>query len=46
VQSLSAALADITVASDDGDLSGNHDICGTLDAVDQRFSASVQVVEF
>ena len=45
VESLSATLSDITVASDDGDLSGNHDIRGTLDTVDERLSASVQVVK-
>ena len=44
-QSLSAALADISVASNDGNLSGNHDISGTLDAIDERLAAAVQVVE-
>lgn len=45
VQSLGAALADITVTSDDSDLTGDHDIGGTLDTVDERLTASVQVVE-
>jgi len=45
VKSLSTALADITETSNDGNLSGNHDISGTLDTVDQRFTAAVQVVE-
>ena len=45
VQSLSATLPDITEASDDSNLASNHDIGGTLDAVDQRLPAAVQVVE-
>ena len=40
-----AALADVAVAADDRDLAGDHDIGGTLDAIDQRFTAAVQVVE-
>jgi hypothetical protein len=39
------ALSDVTETSDDGSLSGNHNIGGTLDTVDQRLTASVQVVE-
>lgn len=45
VESLGAALADITEPSNNGDLAGNHDIGGTLDTVDKRFTAAVQVVE-
>lgn len=45
VQSLSAALANVTVTGNDGNLSGNHDIGGTLDTVNERFTATVQVVE-
>lgn len=45
VKSLGAALADITITSDNADLSGNHDIGGTLDTVDERLAAAVQVVE-
>lgn len=45
VQSLGTALANITETSDDGDLTGDHDIGGTLDTVDERLTASVQVVE-
>jgi hypothetical protein len=45
VESLGTALADITETSDDSDLAGNHDIGGTLDAVDERLTAAVQVVE-
>ena len=41
----STALTDITETGDDSRLSGNHDISGALDAVDQRLAASVQVVE-
>jgi hypothetical protein len=45
VESLSTALADVTETSDDSDLASNHDIGGTLDAVDERLTAAVQVVE-
>jgi hypothetical protein len=45
VESLGTTLADITETGDDGDLAGNHDIGGTLDAVDERLTAAVQVVE-
>lgn len=45
VQSLGATLANITEAGDDGDLAGNHDIGSTLDAVDKRLTAAVEVVE-
>lgn len=44
-EGLGATLADVTVTSNDGDLTGNHDIGGTLDSVDEGFSASVEVVE-
>ena len=44
-QGLGRALANIAVAGDDGDLAGDHDVGGTLDAVDQRFAAAVEVVE-
>ena len=45
LEGLSAALTDITVTSDDGNLAGNHHIRGTLDAVQKGFTATVQVVE-
>jgi hypothetical protein len=45
VESLGATLTDITEASNDGDLASNHDIGGTLDTVDERLTAAVQVVE-
>lgn len=45
VESLGTSLADVTETSNDGDLASNHDIGGTLDAVDEGLSASVQVVE-
>ena len=38
-------LANITEASNDGDLTGKHDIGGTLDTIDERLAASVVVVE-
>lgn len=45
MQSLHTALADITEASDDCNLTSNHDVGCTLDAVDEGLSAAVQVVE-
>jgi len=40
-----AALTDITVTSNDGNLASNHDVGSTLDTVDERLTAAVQVVE-
>lgn len=45
VESLSATLADITETSNDSDLTSDHDIGGTLDTVDERLTAAVEVVE-
>lgn len=45
VESLGATLADITVTGDDSDLASDHDIGGTLDTVNERLTATVQVVE-
>ena len=45
VEGVGATLADITETGDDGDLAGNHDIGGTLDAVDEGLAAAVKVVE-
>lgn len=45
VKSLGATLTDITETSDNGNLTGNHDIGGTLDTVDKRLTAAVKVVE-
>jgi hypothetical protein len=45
VKSSNTALTNITVSSDNSNLSGNHDISGTLDSVNKRLSASVEVVE-
>lgn len=44
-QSAGAALADITISSNNSDLTSDHDIGGTLDTVDERLAAAVQVVE-
>lgn len=44
-KSLSTTLADVTETSDDSDLTSNHDIGGTLDTINERFAASVKVVE-
>ena len=45
VESLGATLTDITETSNDGDLASNHDVGGTLDTIDERLTATVQVVE-
>jgi hypothetical protein len=45
VEGHGATLSDVTVTSDNGNLSGNHDIGGTLDTIDQGLTATVQVVE-
>ena len=44
-QRLRAALADVAVAADDGDLAADQDVGGAVDAVDQRVAAAVLVVE-
>ena len=41
----STSLAHITVTTDNHHLTGNHHIGGPLDAVGQRFAATVEVVE-
>eukprot|EP00128_Syssomonas_multiformis_P016851 Colp12_sorted_trinity150504_noHs@2414 len=41
----SATLADITVTSNEGDLTSDHDIGGTLDTIKERLTATVEVVE-
>ena len=43
---LRTTFTDISESGDDSDLSGQHDVGGPLDSVDQGFSASVIVVEF
>ena len=44
-QRLRAALADVAVAADHGDLAADQDVGGAVDAVDQRVPAAVLVVE-
>ena len=44
-QRMRRALADIAVAADDSDFSGDHQIGRALDAVGQRFAATVEIVE-
>ncbi len=41
----SAALTNITVASNNSDLTSKHDIGCTLDTINQGFAATVKVVE-
>jgi predicted secreted protein len=45
VEGHGATLADITETGNNGDLASNHNIGGTLDTVNERLSATVQVVE-
>ena len=44
-QRLGAALAHVTVTQHHSHLAGHHDVGSALDAVHQRFAATVQVVE-
>ena len=46
LQSLSTTFANVTITSDNSYFASNHNICGTLDTIDERFSASIQVIEF
>jgi hypothetical protein len=45
VKSHSTALSDITETCNNSDLTSDHDISGTLDTIDQRFTATIQVIE-
>jgi len=45
VKSHSTSLSNITEASNDSNLTSNHDIGSTLDTIDQGFTATVQVIE-
>jgi hypothetical protein len=45
VESLGATLTDVTETGNNGDLASNHDIGGTLDAVNEGLTAAVKVVE-
>lgn len=45
VESLGTTLTDITVTGDNGDLTSDHDIGGTLDTIDEGLTATVKVVE-
>lgn len=45
LKSLSTTLADIAETSNNGNFASNHHVGGTLDAIDKRLSATVQVVE-
>lgn len=43
--SFTYSFANISVASNDGDLASKHDVSGTLDTINERFAASVVVVK-
>ena len=40
-----ATLSDVSVSGDHGNFSGEHDVGGPLDSVDERFATPVQIVE-
>merc|ERR1712072_384341 len=42
---LCATLADISITGNKCDLSGQHNICGSLDTVNKGFSASIKVIK-
>ena len=42
---MGTSLADVSVAADDHDLAGDHDVGGPLDSVSQRLATAVEVVE-
>lgn len=44
-QGFGTALSDITETGDNGNLTGQHDVGGSLDTVDEGLSASVVVIE-
>ncbi len=44
-EGLGAAFADIAVAADDGHLTGDHDVDGTVESVYEGVSATVEVIE-
>ena len=45
-KSLSAALAHIAVADNNGNFAGDHDIGGAFNSIDQRLTAAIEVIEF
>src|SRR6056297_10363 len=45
LQRVGTALADVAVTTNDGNLTSQHDVGGSLDSVSQRFAATVQVVK-
>jgi len=44
-EGFSTSLSDISVTGDDSYLSGKHDVGGTVDGVDQRVTATIDVIE-
>jgi hypothetical protein len=44
-ESTTHSLPDITITGDNSDLTGKHDISGTLDTINKGFPASIVVVE-
>lgn len=41
----SAAFSDISVAGDDADFTTDHDVCSSLDAIDQRLTTAIYMLE-
>jgi len=46
LKGLDASFADISVTSDEGDFSGQHDISSSHDSVDEGVTAAVDVIKF
>jgi len=44
-EGLGGSLTDVTVSGNNAAFTGNHDIGGTLDTVEETFTATVQVIE-
>ena len=45
VSSFTYSFANISIASNDGNLASKHDVSGTLNTINQRFAAAVVVVK-
>jgi len=45
-EGVGTALSNITVTGNNSGLSGDHDIGSTLDTIEERFAASVKIIEF
>jgi hypothetical protein len=44
-ESLGASFPDISESADEGFLAGDHDVSGSIDSVDERVLASIDIIE-